>query len=544
MKKKGFLYGAIILTLSALISKFLGAVYRIPLTNLLGTEGVGIYQMIFPVYSLFLVMAGSGVPVAISKFVSEQVALKNYYNVGKILRSAIGLMLFVGIIFTVIIFFSSEFIARLQGNELATIGYLAVAPAVLVSSLAAAFKGYFQGLQNMKPTAISEIIEQLVRVCSGLFLANLLLPRGIEYGVLGAVLGVTIAEGVSLLAIIIIYFFSNKKDKLIKTSENYEITSNKEKIYTSYWAICKLIIKKAIPVTIGAIILPITFVVDSILIINLLSNAGFDLSIATSLFGIQTGVVNSLISLPMVIAISMATAILPSITAANILKKTNEVVEKSVLSLKIVWLIALPCFIGLLILAPDITTFLYNGGLSSGQINEMQVASSLIRIGAISVVYISLLRMFISILHALDKSYVSARNLTIASLVKIVITLMLVSTQEINIYGAAIASAFSYSIACLLSLKTVKKSIDLKFDVKEFIVGPLIATVVMATVIMVSKIIIINFASNNLTTLASIILGGLSYAISLILLNVFNDKEVSHIKTIKKIKDRLSFKKN
>ena len=241
----------------------------------------------------------------------------------------------------------------------------------------------------------------------------------------------------------------------------------------------------------------------------------------------------------MIISISVATAILPTISAARALKNSEDIKEKSAVSLKLVWIIALPCFVGLMLMAPDITHFLYAKGLSSGQVNEMAVATSLIRIGAISIIYMSLLRIFVSILHAMDKSFISVINLSIASIIKIAITILVVSVSTFNIYGAGLASAFSYSIGCVLNLIFVKKYINLQFDIKEFLLLPALAILLMTVVIALVKYFGSLILSPNLTTLVAIVLGGVTYCIMLIVLNVFNKTEMKYIKTIEHIKNKL-----
>jgi stage V sporulation protein B len=550
MRKKSFLYGAVLLTISALLSKVFGALYRIPLTNLLGTEGMGIYQMIFPVYALMLVISSSGIPVAISRLLSAQVAKGNKQNAKKILKGALTLTFFIGLLADLIVFFASSFIANLQGNSLATVGYLGIAPAILLGSVVAAFRGYFEGLQDMQPTALSEFIEQIAKVGLGLFFANYLLPLGIEYGVLGAILGISIGEVVSLITIILIYIFKNKKYELNKAEDKLEnnkkvvkkqskklaVKAEPDYANLSNYKIAKLIFINSIPITLSAAILPLTLFIDSILIINLLSGVGFNLSTSTSLFGLQTGVVNSLISLPIIVAIAISTAILPSITESNTLENKEDISFKTSLAIKLVWLIALPAFVGFLLLSSEITSILYSQGLDSAQFNEIEVAGSLLKIIAISVVYHSFLRIFMAIMHALNRSFRVVKNLIIASVVKIVLTVILVSIQSFNIYGASVASAISYAIAAILTLLSLKKQVEIKFKFKEFVISPIIASVVLALSILLTKSLLLNFLNNTYATLVAIGFSGIVYLFLILILKVFSKEELNYIPIIKKVK--------
>ena len=304
----------------------------------------------------------------------------------------------------------------------------------------------------------------------------------------------------------------------------------------SNFKIAKIIFLKSLPITLSATIIPLTLFIDSILIINLLTGVGFSVSVATSLFGIQTGVVNSLITLPMIIAIAISTAILPSIVASNTLKNAEEINFKTSLAIKIVWIISLPCFIGFLLLATDITSVLYSGGLNSGQFDEIAVASSLIKIVAVSIIYHSFLRIFTSILHALNKSFTVVKHLILASVVKIALTVLLVSSQAFNIYGASVASAVSYAIACLLTLISLKKFISVTFSFKTFVINPLIASIFLVATILLGKKILSNFLSEAYATLITIGLSAIVYIVAIGVLKVFNKDELNYIPFFKKIK--------
>ncbi len=241
----------------------------------------------------------------------------------------------------------------------------------------------------------------------------------------------------------------------------------------------------------------------------------------------------------MIIAFGLATAILPSLSASKALKHSGEIDEKSTLAIKIVWLVALPCFIEFLLLAPDITSLLYGGGLNSGQISEVFVASSLLRIAAVTIIYTSMLRIFISVLHALNRSFQAVRNLVIASLVKVILTIALVSITSINIYGASLASAVSYGIACMLNLYSVKKVTNLKLNFKQFIIAPLIACATLIMAIFAVKLITDALAVGEFATLIQIIMGGLFYFIALILLKVFTKEELNYLPSLKRLKKKV-----
>ena len=525
MRKKSFLYGAILLTISGILTKIFGAIYRIPLTAFIGTEGIGLYQMIFPVYALLFVISSSGIPICVSRLISSEVAIKRTKNFKLILKTAIILTSIISIFCSLIIFFGAKYIAFLQGNIMATLGYFVISPAIFLGSLVAVFRGYFEGLQNMKPTAISEIFEQLAKLGFGLLFAKVFLPMGLEYGVMGAVLGITLGEIVSLFLMIAIYIFNRKRTIYNMAKDNNIVVLNAEDL-TKKGFLKKMFID-SLPITFGASIVPLTLFFDSILMINLLTTVGFSTTTATRLFGIQAGVVASLLQLPIIISISLSTALLPNIVASKTIKNKEDISFKSMLSIKLVYYISLACFFGFFLLAPDITTLLYNEGLNNLLINETQIAINLIYIGASSILYHSLLRIFIALLHAMHKSKIVAKNLVITSIIKIVLTVILVLIPKINIYGAIVASSVGYSLACIFCFLSVKKYISLNFLKKEFLIIPLIASAFLIITILFTKYIFGMVFSNSIATSVTIIIAGVVYFIAIFLLKGFKRQELN-----------------
>jgi stage V sporulation protein B len=537
MKKKNFLYGAMLLTISAVISKILGAVYRIPLTNLIGSEGIGIYQMIFPVYALLLVVSSSGIPVFVSRLVSSEVSLKRNENLSFIFRRALFLSAIISLVSSLLVFFLAKQLASLQGNTFATLGFMAVSPAIVLGSLVAVFRGYFEGLQNMKPTAISEVIEQVAKVGLGLLLAFFLYPSGLEYGVMGAVLGIALGEIVSLFVVFMMYVFHNKKLKQNKSDEvksTVILLENKkqaQKDNTTFVVFekkqfLKRMFFESLPITFGATIVPLTLFLDSILMVNLLTNVGFSTTTATRLFGLQAGVVGSLIHLPIIISVALSTALLPNIVAANTVKNTQEISKKSSFSIKLVWFIAFACFLGYLLLSKNIAQFLYRDGLDNALIDEMQIVINLITMSAISIVYHSLLRIFTSLLHAINKSSVVAKNLLIASIVKIGLTVLLVSIPSINIYGASIASTIGYLVGCTISLLSVKKRIVTQFSWQQFFMAPFVSGAIMVAIILLCQNLLVNVFPSLMVTIVSIVTAGVGYLLGLFLFKGFLKEEL------------------
>ena len=344
MKKNSFVYGALILGLASIICKILGAIFKIPLTYLVGSNGIGIYQLVYPIFALFLVICTSGIPVAISKIVSRENVNKNYINIKKIVKISFRLMLVLGIILAFLIIIFSGVISSFQGNSEISVCYLILAPSIIICSCISIFRGYFQGFEIMKFSAISQIIEQLFKLIFGLSFAYFFLSFGLIYGVFGAFLGLTLRELIALMYLFIVY-----KKKNLKIDFSY----NKDKILSNFEC-AKIVIKESVPITLCSVLIPITVVVDSFIIIKLLNLSGFNFEISSSLYGLESGIVGSIINLPCVIAISLGISLMPAISASFASNNTKEISFKIKLALKIIWYFSLPCIIIFAIFSKEI----------------------------------------------------------------------------------------------------------------------------------------------------------------------------------------------
>ena len=278
MSKKSFMKGAIVLGIAGIIVKVLGAFFRIPLANIIGDTGMGYYQTAYPVYVLLLTLSTAGIPTAIARLVSERNAEGDNQEAYKIFKVSFGLLFGIGLASCAILLFGAPLFVKYTAAPEAIHAMRAIAPALLFVPIMAAFRGYFQGLQDMSPTATSQVYEQLFRVVFGLGLAILLVPRGIEFAAAGASFGATAGAIFGLLAIFIVYLRRRKK---LKEEIAVSIDCGHRE---SGSTIIKKIIIIAIPITIGAAIMPIMTSLDLVIVQNRLVEAGYTAEQANTLF--------------------------------------------------------------------------------------------------------------------------------------------------------------------------------------------------------------------------------------------------------------------
>ncbi len=495
MKEQKFLVGALILAFASFLAKAIGAVYRIPLTYILGAEGLGLYQMIFPLYSSLLVLCSTGVSNALAKIIASGNGAHNK----AIMRKSLLFFSCLSLLMSFALILLSKPIAILQGNANVWLVYVGIAPAIFFVGILSIFRGFFQGKQNILPTSISLIVEQSFKLIFGLLFASIFINYGLMFGAFGAVIGVTISEVFALLIIVMQYLFVRKKEKKL-TCENISIKS---------------IIKTTLPMTFSSMIMPLTLLIDSFLIINLLKYIGYSTSIATNMYGILTGIVNSLINLPVVLSMAVATMTIPIISKLHSKNNTHHISEKASSAIRLVLMITLPCAVAFLFFSIDIVDFLFKNGLKIGIINEFSIASNLLKIGAFSILFIAIIQVTTTILQAIDKIKIPIYNMIGACILKLILTIVLVLIPSINIYGAMWSTLICYIICASLNLQNIKKYIKIKLSLQYDIILPILASIMMITSMYAIKYII---GVGFIRTMTMFVVGGAMYLLTVLIL--------------------------
>ena len=441
MKTNGFVKGAIILVIFNLIAKVIGALYRIPLANMLGPVGIGKYQLVFPLYSLLLSISVSGIPVAISKIVAEYNSKKQYGDIKKLLKLAKLYLVVISVVVVSVIVIAARFIAKIQGNPEIYLCYYAIAPAVLFVGLLSVYRGYFQGNLNMLPTALSNIVEQIAKILFSLTLAKIFVQKGIVWGVFGALVGISISELIALIFLTIYYFFAKNRSQ-----ENRSILAAK--------TISKQLVFTALPITLGGIASPLTAIIDSLLVVNLLMFTGYTSNNATALLGLQSGIVDPIINIPIVLAVSISASLLPNLSKVYVEKNQLEVKSLIEKSLQLTLSVSLVCAICFVIFGKQILQFLYGYSLSSEQ---LILSTKLLFLGGINLIFLSLLQVSSGILQGMGRQVFTMKSIIVGSVIKIVLTCVLVAFPQINILGAMISGGLSYFVVFMINYYQIRK---------------------------------------------------------------------------------------
>lgn len=480
--------GATILAIAGILSKVFGAIFRIPLTNMIGAEGQSYYGAAYPVYQFFYVIATAGFPVAISRMVSERIALGDYINANKSFKLALKVSLVISVISFIICFFGAKGIATFYGNPGAENSIRAISIALLFTPIAASLRGYFQGHQNMTPTAVSQVVEQIVRVTIGLILAYIFFRTSLENAAAGATFGASAGMIAAMILLLSIY-----KKNLATRQENMRKSVVRDE---SDNARIKELIEIVIPITIGSSIMPLMMIIDAAVIMRRLQATGWTLAMSKTLYGLISGYCDPLVNLPVVFIDAITISLIPAVTTAFTLKKKADLDGNIKTGLKTMMVITYPCAIGLIVLAKPILHLLF-----PTKLDEADLAIHTLQILAFSIIALAIMRTMSSSLQGIGKMTLPVINLFIGAVVKIIVTFILVGIPALNINGAAFGTVCAYLTAAILNYRGLRKHANVELDLKDIFLRPLLASVIMGvSAIVFYEIMYLIHPGNTLAT--------------------------------------------
>ncbi len=528
-KDNGFLKGAAILGMAGVVVKILGAIYRIPIGNIITDRGMGYYQTAYPLYVLLLTISTAGFPVAIAKLVSEKRAVGDYKSAHKVFKVALLGLFMAGILTSLFVLIGAKPIVESIGNPNAYYSFIALVPALFFVPIMSAFRGLFQGRQNMGPTAISQIAEQFFRVVTGLSLTYLLLDKGIPIAAGGASFGGS--AGALIGAVVIIIIYHSKKKEI-----NHEIENSLVNVDYGVSTIIKDLLTIAIPITIGASIAPIMDTIDTGLVLKRLQSINYTQAQANAMFGQIKGFAQTLINLPQIFSIAIAMSIVPAIANATARKKIDEIKDIISSGIRITLLIGLPCAFGLFVLAKPIIGLLYY----KNTIESINSTGLILQYLSFGVISLTLVQALTAILQGLGKPMIPVISLFTGAVVKIILTYNLTVIPSINIKGAAISTVAAYSIAAIIDMIALVLITKIKFNYKNIFMKPLISSLGMALVAKFSFMFFTGLIGDRMSTIVAIILAGVVYIVLLVVTGSITPEDMLLLPKGDKIKKKLS----
>ncbi|WP_066647048.1 polysaccharide biosynthesis protein [Christensenella timonensis] len=524
---KSLIKSTLILGAAGVIVKIVGALYRIVLAEFISLEGMSYYQQAFPVYSALLIISTVGLPIAISKLVSERVTTGDYRGAYAVFKTSRMFLILVGVITSVAMFCLAGPITQLQALPGGQYSLMALAPALFFVSVMCAYRGYFQGLQNMKPTALSQIIEQFVKVAAGLALAYLLLKwtGRMEFGAMGALLGITISEAVALL-----YTMGAYGKQKRQMTEDMMLAYKSKLSWPEIKPLLGKVLVLALPVTVAGLVMPIVAFVDSVIIPRSLLALGYESTAIRSMYGTLSGGVLTIINLAAIVSQALQMSVVPAISEALKLGDGDRVKANVLHGIKFAFLEGIPVTVAFFVFASPIFSFLYPSSTPA----QHELATGLLMTMCSVAVFLPFMQTMTGVLQGIGKQNLPPIALAVGAGVKIGLSLFLMSIPQINIYGAVIGTVMCYIIAAVMNYLFVRKYTGVRIRWGEHLLKPVAATAVMAAVAYLVYSLIAPY-SNAVGVLACVVAGLAVYFVMLVLVKAVNEREMLQIRGGKKI---------
>ena len=524
IKKESFMKGVLVLMVSQVLIKLLGLVYKLYLTNRegFGDEGNAIYSSGFQIYALLLTLSSIGVPNAISKLVSERVAIGDHKGAHRIFKIAFLTFGVLGLIGTLALFFGANYIANvaLQIPE-AELTLVALSPSIFFVAIASVVRGYFNGREHISVTARSQTLEQVFKTTLTIIVVELVaLIYGLDTTMMAA--GANLATTISIFlsfGYLFLYYKSTKKEiaSEIKSTTNYKPERIKN--------IIKSILYVSIPISLSAIMTSLGKNIDSVTVVRGLK-AFMSQQEAKIQYGILSGKVDTLITLPLSFNVAFATALVPAIASAKAKNDMQTAKSKVSSSLLITMLIGLPCTFGMFVFAQPIIELLFPNA-TAGTI--------LLQISSFTILFSVLTQTINGALQGLGKVMIPAISGAIGLIAKLILNIVLVQNPNFGANGAAIASVVNIVIAFIISYVVLKKNMELDLKFSNFVIKPCVATGIMCICSYFIYNLCMQIHPGRIATIIALVFAVIIYAISVIILKIFNKEEIEQIPFGKKL---------
>ena len=514
-RKESFMQGVLTLMISQVLIKVLGLVYTLYLTNRhgYGDTGNAISSGAYQIYALLLTVSAIGVPNAISKLVSERSAIGDHKGAHRIFKIGFATFAVIGLIGSLLLFFGAGYISKywLQIPE-SEMTLVALSPAIFFVAISSVMRGYFNGRQSMRVTARSQSLEQVFKTVLTIILVEVIAMisgTSTEFMAAGANLATTGATFLSFSYMFLYY-------RSIRGEVAEEISQTVNYKYERVWTIIKRILQVSIPMALSSIMSSFNKNIDSFTVVRGLKTFMSDAD-AKIQYGILSGKVDTLTSLPLSINIAFATALVPAIAAAKAKKDVKTATKRTSFSLLVSMLIGLPCTIGMFIFSEQILNLLFPNA-NQGVL--------ILQISSFTIIFTILDQTINGALQGFGKVMVPAIALGCGVLAKLVLNLVLVPIPGIGANGAAIGSVVCHLVAFIIAINVLRKNVKLELPFSKFILKPIIATIIMAICSYFAFMVLNGIMAEKMATILAMIFAVIIYAIAIVALKIFTKEEI------------------
>ena len=503
-----------ILAIASIVVRLIGIVYRIPLTNIVGNEGMGYYGFAFEVYSFLVILSTSAIPVAVSKLTAAQIAKNEYKNAQAIFRCSIKFAAALSGTLAAITFVGAPLISKLMFGGITEVApaLRVLAPTVFVCAVMGVFRGYTQGLGNMAPTAFSQIVEQIFNAIVSVVAALILISKGAAYGAAGGTLGTFMGAVSSLVFLYFVYrTIAPQMQRRAKKDTTLKIMSDKD--------IYRLIGMTVIPLILTSTIYQISSLIDSSLFSNILKAIGYQSSFISSLYGIYSSKYQLLINLPLGITAALTVAMMPGIAGAIAVNDKKQVREQIDTVIRFTMIIAVPCAAGVAVMGGPIMQMLFN--------DTTTLPGRMLAVGAVTIIFYAFSTLTSTILQGSNHMRIPVINAAISLVVHIVFTVVLLAFADLHIFALIYGNIIFSFCMCVLNVRSLAKLIDYELDIAKMIGAPALASLIMGGItFFVYKGLIYVLHSNLISTMIAILLAMIIYALIMILTRGITEEEI------------------
>jgi len=528
-KKSNFIIQGSILAITSILVRIIGIFYRIPLTNMIGTEGIGYYSSAYNIYSVLLLLSSYSLPLAVSKMVSARVSDGRYKNAYRVFQVAFIYAAVVGTLAMFITYFGADFYTSVVLKKpMVSYALKVLAPTILVVALLGVFRGYFQGLGTMIPTALSQVIEQIINAVASIVAAYLLYQEGFKsnlvYGgseypsALGAA-GGTVGTFIGALSALVffLFVFSIYRKSLYKRMKK-DKTAEQEPLRM----VSIDLLSTVLPIIISSVIYNISSVIDDGVFSQCMVSLGSTTNEISNLWGIFSGKYHLLTNVPIAIASALASSMIPSLTSSIAQGDRGQAVEKVGISIRFAMLIAIPSAVGLMVLAGPIMNLLFSG--------DNALAANMMLYGASAVIFFSLSTITNAILQGINHMMIPIKHAAISLFIHLAALVIMLLVFKMGIYSVVFANIIFAASMCVLNARAISKYLEYRQEYRKTFLLPLLASGIMGILALGTYILCFYLIKNNgISTLLSIIVSVLLYGALLLKLKCVDEVELYQI---------------
>ena len=528
-KKSNYIVQGGILAAASILVRIIGMVYRIPVTRILGPVGNSYYSAAYEVYSMVLLISSFSLPLAVSKLVSARMASGQPKAAYKIFKCTLTFALVSGGIGALLIFFGAGFFSDVLVNTPESkLALQVLAPTILVVAVMGCMRGYFQGLGTMVPTAVSQIVEQIINAAVSIGAAYVLFHYGLKidavlgtktaayaYGAAGSTLGTGLGalSGLLFLAFLVAAYRHVMRRKMAVSREERREESTAEIYY--------MLILTIMPVILSTAVYNLSGIIDQGIFKHLMALKNYDSMGIDELWGIYSGEYKLLTNVPIAVASAMASSTIPVLTRARIAKDRKEMRRKTENAIRFVMVICIPCAVGLSVLATPILTLLF------GAKDHLQLSALLLQTGSLSVVLYGMSTLTNGILQGMDKMRLPVIHAAISLALHVVLLVVLLMVTNLNIHTVVWANIFFAFLMCILNSRSIAKYMRYRQEFKRTFIVPILASGLMGLAAFgVYEGLYLMMKSNAVATLAACICAVIVYAVALLLLKGLREEEI------------------